>query len=427
MSEPASRGGTQNIFRQSALDRLSSPEQLDRVITITAPRDWLAAAVLAVFLAGAVAWSVSGSVPTLVRGSGILIATGGRVFDAFSTAEGVVAEILVKVGDTVVQGDPIARISQSGLVLSLDNARNVVAERKIQLDNRKRQIEQFAETRRQNLAARRRALDEKVASAETRAKAVEGQLETEERMFKERLITWQKLHESRQELAQSRHTVLDAKSQIIQIEAEEISTRQSDERDVQLAQERLTDATRQMLELELQLRQREQALSPASGRVTEIKAAAGGRATAGMPIASIESGVTGLQLLVYLPPDQGKQVQPGMDVRISPTTVKREEYGTLIGRVLEVSEFPATAQAMLATLGNDRLVQQFSARGAPIAARIDLMRDPGTATGYRWSGGRGPAITLSSGTIAHAEVTVREVAPITFVIPLLRKLTGLDR
>jgi HlyD family secretion protein len=126
-------------------------------------------------------------------------------------------------------------------------------------------------------------------------------------------------------------------------------------------------------------------------------------------------------------PDAGKQVMPGMDVRVSPSTIKREEYGTLIGRVLEVSEFPATAQAMLATLGNDRLVQQFSARGAPIAARIDLLRDTASPSGYRWSGGRGPSTTISSGTIASAEVTVREGAPITFVIPLLRKATGLER
>ena len=168
-------------------------------------------------------------------------------------------------------------------------------------------------------------------------------------------------------------------------------------------------------------------LAPANGRVTELKTVVGGRVSAGTPIVSIESGVTGLQLVLYLPPDQGKQVKPGMDVRISPSTVKREEYGTLIGTVLEVSDFPSTAQAMQSTLGNERLVQQFSGRGAPFATRIDLVTDKSTPTGYRWSGGLGPPTTISSGTIAEAEVTVREVAPITFVIPLLRKLTGLDR
>jgi HlyD family secretion protein len=246
-------------------------------------------------------------------------------------------------------------------------------------------------------------------------------------MFQQRFITWQKLHESRQELAQARQTVLEAKSQLVQLDAEELNARHSDERDLALAQERLADAERQVTELQLQLAQRGEVRAPVSGRVVEYKAPVGGRATAGAPVIGIESGVTGLQLVLYLPPDQGKQVKPGMDVRISPSTVKREEHGTMIGTVIEVSDFPSTSQAMLATLGNERLVQQFSPRGAPFAARVELTRDPKTTTGYRWSGTVGPPTTLSSGTLAEAEVTVREVAPITFVIPLLRKLSGMDR
>jgi HlyD family secretion protein len=81
---------------------------------------------------------------------------------------------------------------------------------------------------------------------------------------------------------------------------------------------------------------------------------------------------------------------------------------------------------MQATLQNQELVKKFSATGPPFAARVDLLRDGTTLTGYRWSGGSGPATVISSGTIADGEVTVREVAPISYVIPVLRKATGLD-
>ncbi|MBM3531096.1 MAG: NHLP bacteriocin system secretion protein [Alphaproteobacteria bacterium] len=427
MSEPAQSKGPGSVFRQSALDRLSSPEQLDRVITLTKPYDWAGAAVLALFLVAGIVWSVFGSIPTLVRGSGILIATGGRVFDALASGDGTVLEIMPKVGDTVKAGDVIARIGQSTLILQLENARAVVAERKVQLDGRRRQVEQYTASRQQNLVARRRALEDRIASAEQRAEAVERQLVAEERMFQQRLITWEKLHASRQDLAQSRQVVLDAKSQLVQIDAEEINARNADERDVQLSAERLAEAERQVAELELQLKQRSQVTSPASGRVFEYKVAVGNRVAAGAPIVSIESGVTGVQLVLYLPPDSGKQVKPNMDVRVTLSTVKREEYGTMVGIVREVSDFPATAQAMLATLGNDRLVQQFSPRGPPFAARVDLIPDKSTSTGYRWSGGLGPPTVIASGTLAEAEVTVRETAPIAFVVPLLRKLSGLDR
>jgi len=423
----ASNSGASDIFRKAALDRLSSPEQLDRAIQLTAPHDWLAIGVLGAFLIVAIGWSILGSIPTLVRGSGILLATGGRVFDAYAGAEGSVIEILPRVGDVVKKGDVIARISQTTLELTLANANAVLKERAAELGDRRKQIDVYAQSRKDNLAARRMALEEKIGNAQQRAEAVERQLATEEKMFEQRLITWQKLQESRQELALSRQNTLDGKSQLIQIDADEINVRNTDERDLQLARERLTDAERRVSETQLQLRQSEQITSPADGRITEFKTAPGGRITAGLSIASIESGVTGLQLVLYLPPDQGKLVKPGMDVRVSPSTIKREEYGTVIGTVREVSDFPATGQAMLATLQNDKLVQQFSIRGAPFAARIDLTRDAVTTTGYKWSGGSGPPTLISSGTIADAEVTVSEDAPITFVIPLLRKMTGMDR
>jgi hypothetical protein len=45
---------SENIFRQVTLDRLSSPEQLDRLITLTSPAGWAALAALAVLLPAAI-------------------------------------------------------------------------------------------------------------------------------------------------------------------------------------------------------------------------------------------------------------------------------------------------------------------------------------------------------------------------------------
>jgi len=414
------------LFRQAALDRLSSPEQLDRLIAITHTRDWWAAATLLLMLVVAIVWGVFGSIPTRVNGSGILIATGGRVFDAVSLGDGIVVNIYPKPGDEVTKGQLVARVDQPVVRQSLENARSVLTERQKEYAARKAQIDASNVQQEQNNEGRRRSLTEKIVNGEARASADEIEVESEEKMFKEHLVTWQMLHDSRQDLAASRQSVLDAKSQILQIEAEEIKTRNTNARDMETALERVSDAQRQVSDQEIQLTQKERVVSPADGRVTELKAVVGGRAATGMSILSVESGVTGLQAVVYLPPDQGKQVKPGMEVHISPSTVKREEYGTLLGTVVDVSDFPSTGQAMLAMLQNDKLVQQFSATGAPFAARIDLTPDPTTLTKYRWSGGSGPPTTITSGTIVESEVTVREEPPISFVIPALRKATGLD-
>jgi HlyD family secretion protein len=66
------------------------------------------------------------------------------------------------------------------------------------------------------------------------------------------------------------------------------------------------------------------------------------------------------------------------------------------------------------------------AQGAPYAARVKLLPDASTASGYAWSAGSGPPLVLSSGTTASADITVRRQAPITLVLPLLREKLGID-
>ena len=69
------------IFRQAALDRLSSPEQLDRLVAISDPLGWLALTTLMTLLAAIVAWGVFGKIPEQVTGKGILVSAGGRVLE----------------------------------------------------------------------------------------------------------------------------------------------------------------------------------------------------------------------------------------------------------------------------------------------------------------------------------------------------------
>jgi hypothetical protein len=70
---------SRQVFRKVALDRLSSPEQLDQLVKITTPSGWLALAALALLLVMLLAWAVFGTVPSQVTGPAILIKTGDDV------------------------------------------------------------------------------------------------------------------------------------------------------------------------------------------------------------------------------------------------------------------------------------------------------------------------------------------------------------
>jgi multidrug resistance efflux pump len=98
------------IFRQVALERLSSPEQLDQLMHITTPRGWLALLALIGLIVTVVAWSFNDTIPTQVLGRGILI-RGGQLARAVPTAAGQVNAVLVRAGDMVQPGQPLARIT----------------------------------------------------------------------------------------------------------------------------------------------------------------------------------------------------------------------------------------------------------------------------------------------------------------------------
>jgi HlyD family secretion protein len=61
------------IFRQQALDRLSSPERLAHSMQVVNPKDWLSLGGLAVFGVLGVLWSVFGTIPITITAKGVLI------------------------------------------------------------------------------------------------------------------------------------------------------------------------------------------------------------------------------------------------------------------------------------------------------------------------------------------------------------------
>nr|WP_245347364.1 NHLP bacteriocin system secretion protein [Cohnella lubricantis] len=176
--------------------------------------------------------------------------------------------------------------------------------------------------------------------------------------------------------------------------------------------------------LEQQIAERTRIVSPYDGRVLEVGVRKYDPLDAGSAVATVElgeEGSSGLQAVMYLPAQTGKQVTPGMEAALNPTSVNKEEYGNLLGRVVSVSEYPATSTSMMATLGNEAYVRELSAGGqALLEVRIEMLTDGSTPSGYRWSTKKGPPMKLESGTPMTGSITLYKQKPITNVLPFLR-------
>ena len=413
-----------SLFRKAALDRLSSPEQLDLLMEVTNPRAWLALLAVGILLTTAILWSIFGVIPTKISGKGILIRTGG-VFDVVSLGTGRLAQIDVTAGDIVKKNQVIARIAQPELLDQIDRAKAELTELLIQDQVLTDFLKKDSGFQEDVLSGQRATNQEIIVGARERATWFERRIAAEEKLFQEGVITEKQLLQTKDEYGKLKSDVVAAQNQLREIAARDLAIRNQNQQQLSTSQLKIADQKRKLQLLENQLQHSSGVISPYDGRILEVKVDVGNLISIGTAIVSLELNEGHLQALIYLPAAEGKKVQPGMEALISPTTVRREEYGLILGKVKTVSAFPATYQGMMRMLENETLVQSLAKSGAPLEVYADLTSEAGTESGYRWSSRKGPPVKIYSGTLCEGMVTVEKQRPIHLLIPYIRETLGI--
>jgi HlyD family secretion protein len=412
-------------FRAVALERAASLEQLDHLITITRPFDWILAVVIFLTLGTSVAWSIFGRLPTRAQAEGIFVSSGGRVVDAVSGASGRLASIDVSVGDRVTKGQVIAGVSQTEVEQRYRDALEVRRERESEHETLKTKTAAELALKTQNFAKLEEAFNQIIKATDQRINYLTSDLSNLEGLLAKGYTTRRNVEDRRHELTDAQQRKEDTRNEILKLKEQRTDLETQRQRDIEQSQYRLNEARRQVDKLAAELGRDTTVVSPIEGRVLEIKVSPGSVLNVGTPVIVVETEGATLDAILYVAADRGKSVKPGMEVRLEPSTVKREEFGTMVGIVESISEFPITPQGMAAVLHNDSLVTRFFKGGAPYAASVRLKREDNTVSGYHWAVGKGPALRLTSGTLTKAEITTRERRPIELIIPMLKRLTGI--
>ncbi len=416
------------VFRPIALERISSPEQLDRLLTLIQPKEWLASLTLAILTGCVIAWSIVGSLPTNVAAEGIIIRQGGMQ-DVVALATGQVTVVHPAVGDFIDEGEAVAEIAQTELITEIDN-------KQAQLSELRSQHQELLAFGTENIAKRakqvelsRNNLRRDIESAKRRLTWLRSKLAGQEELLAQGIITAEEVEQIRFEIMDKEADVRQWRAQLSEQTVSGEETEEQRLARIQASQMRIREAERALRVLQERFSQNSTIVSPHVGRVIEQRVNPGDLVAPGSPVLSIDpttadTDPSQLEVLLYVRATEGKMVKPGMRVRISPSTAKREEYGFIEGEVSSVSQFPASRRGMLRVLGNEELVTQFLAAGPALSVTATLSPDPSTPSGWQWSSGEGPPDLLTSGTPCTATITVREQPPITLVLPALERALG---
>ena len=412
----------QEVFRQSALARLASPEQLDQLMEVTDSKGWWTLTALTALIVAAVLWSWVGRIPTTVQGTGILLREGG-VFDVQTTAGGQVMELSVTEGQAVRAGQVIGRVAQPELGRQIREAQQVISD----LEDRKRQTSGYSaaelSSRLSTLEQRRLSLESDTASTRSQIAWLTTRLAQQQEAQRIGLVTGEQVEQVRGQLDASRGRFANDLTALRQVQVDILGAQQTSATNVRTVDDRLSDARRQLQLQQGRLEQAEKIITAQAGRVLEVKTDVGSIIAPATPIVSIELASRPLRAMLVVP-SAGRSAKAGMTVRIIPSTENWQESGFILGKVETISETPVTMQRLQRLLHNDALSQDLLSRGATYLVEVSLER-ANTPSGFKWTTARGSTHPVTTGMLASGRITVDEQRPLSLVIPMLRTSFGL--
>ncbi len=97
------------------MDKKRSLNLNNAPVNITTGVYWLVILAVLIVVVGIIYWGFFGSIDITLKTQGILISSGGFTY-VYSSGEGMIYDISVKVGDRIKKGDIIARLDKSELV-----------------------------------------------------------------------------------------------------------------------------------------------------------------------------------------------------------------------------------------------------------------------------------------------------------------------
>jgi HlyD family secretion protein len=411
------------LFTDEALEELSSPEQLDQLLKVTQPSGWLALFAVGFLIFSIIVWGFLGTIPTKLNGRGILVHPGG-VSSVVALANGAVESIRVKPGQTVRPGDTIAELSLPQLAERVDTAAEELSEatRKLKLFERS----QKQELKLHGLAfvGKRETLVAQIAAGKKKISFLKNKLKNKNDLLKMGLITKQQLFAVKQELSDTQEEMERINDNLNDLKVRETQINSGSAREKLLLRISVDEARRRYQDLMEEWEMKRHVTSLHNGRVVEITADVGTLVQAGTQVVGVELHGQSLEAVVYVSPRDGKKIKAGMEIHIAPSIVKKEEFGLMLGKVREVSDYPSTRSGMMAVLNNPDLVDLFLDAGPPIAVYADILLDPKAKSGFKWTSGVGPPVIVSGGTVCNADVIVKRRAPISLVVPYIRSKLG---
>ncbi len=424
-------------------------ERLDTLVRVTTIQSWVYLGLLFAVGSAAVAFAILYRVPTKVMGEGILLIEQDTIAQIRAQATGRLVSLQVKLGDPVEPGTVIGEISQEDLKDSILEAESKLVDLKEE-DHDLTEFERIEkETHGKAMKQVAIATGQERKTSGEKLRIAEHMVEGTDKLRMQYSLSDQELLDAREKKFTFQNDVNKTSTKLAELDLEETKAELARGR-AQLDRRLKIKQLERKLELDREKMTRtSKVVSRFSGTVAQIFCARDEMVKEGGPVVLLHSPKSEHGLddagkeydsIVFVPAGEGKKVNAGDVVEVSPTTVKREEHGFIKGKVVAVSELPATKLAMESALQHPELVESFLKRhesGVLLRVHVKLEEadagdraaesrsGSGSSTEnnrFAWSSSSGRLQPLKTGTMCQAAIVVERRRLISLVLPWAQRI-----
>ncbi|MBI9079691.1 MAG: NHLP bacteriocin system secretion protein [Pseudodesulfovibrio sp.] len=405
---------------------LATPEELTRRISIVDTKGKFAVGAGIILAVVLILWSLFGSVPEMVSGSGILVPPEG-LMAVVSLGQGQVTEVDISSGSTIASGDILARISMPELDTERQSILASLRNAKLWSEERTAYYQQTMNVQGRNNSERIEHLQFRMAYLHEYFTFLKKHVKGLDQMNKG-YITPKEIEDTRKNMQSVLAEINDCKLKIAEVQAAGLDLASKSEQDELQSRERETELELSLESVEHRIKLFSKVRSPYDGVVVELEVERGDYVSPGSPIVTLRPLDSPLEASLLFPVEIGKKIKPGMVAYVYPSTAAKEEYGCIYGLVSSVSEYPVSAESLMKSIGTKQLINSIMEQGIMIMARVSLLRDPTTYSGFKWSSSTGPKdSTIDAGTVCSGNVVLKRSRPIDLVFPKFSKMVGLSK
>lgn len=356
------------------------------------------------------------SLPSVINGKGILMNQVGRLFTLNTRVDGVVKNINVQMGDFVKKEQVVVEILDHQYEIKLASALAREEEAKRDLEILKKDIALEGTALQKSYQQQLNTDEYTIEQQDKKIEHISEDLAKKKLLLEQKLVSFATVRDVEDQLSAAKVERESMKASVADLRYN--LTRGYRKEDLKAKQDEHIAA---LVDLNLLKFQKKyyQVKSPYDGYVLELQVGPGYVVNRGQSLVVMErcngtieecfKGNVHLLVFSFISIDQGKLIAIGDRADIAVSSVDSVKYGTLAGKVTQVTRFPVSFESIVQLLFNRDLVTYLVGTAGPVfVATIEPDVDPATKN-YQWSSGLQPPYPLTSGTVCNVTITPSKI------------------